>query len=222
MNRPCIAFNLNYCNGGWSKERIGFCGICNDNVRWFNIYENKNRNIWCRHPKCDCEKFFYGEKHLPEDSFTEEFICNECIALRDWKIRVGNDAPQRIRHAKENHLCILTTVRPNMPEYDRIIFAMFLIKKIFRGDDARAGSVEADDYWRLEFRPCEVHLMNFWSVYPDSSKSFGSLFRYFDDDIAIKFLERAVEVKHGTPEEDFAKKFLNHYKILRRRELYEV
>ncbi|MBQ3443578.1 MAG: hypothetical protein IJG33_10080 [Selenomonadaceae bacterium] len=205
MKRPCIAFKLNYCNGGSSSERVGFCGTCQDNIRWFNSYENKARDLWCRHPNCACRRYY------EENSFPEEFICNECTALRDWKFSVGNDKPQRIRHAKENHLCLLTTVRPNMPEYDRVVFALFIIEKIFRGDDEHAGCVEADKHWRLEFRPREVHLMNFWSIYPDSSKSFGGLFRYFDDATAIKFLEQAVEVKRGTPEEDFAKEFFKQY-----------
>ena len=46
------------------------------------------------------------------------------------------------------------------------------------------------------------------------------MFRYFDDATAIKFLERAVEVKRGTPEENFAKEFLKQYQInLRERAL---
>ena len=128
----------------------------------------------------------------------------------------SDGTPRPIRGGQENHLCVLTTVRPNMPESDRIIFAMFIIREIFSGDDENAGYVVADDFWRLEFRPDEVHMMKFWDVYrnpnaPQRIQWGTGLFRYFDDALAVKFLTRAVEVKRGTPEETFAKEFLKHY-----------
>ena len=68
----------------------------------------------------------------------------------------------------------------------------------------------------MEFRPREAKQMKFWDIYqnpnaPNRIQWGSGLFRYFDDATAVKFLERAVEVKRGTPEENFAKEILRHY-----------
>lgn len=93
----------------------------------------------------------------------------------------------------------------------------FLIKKIFVGDNENSGCVYAEDYFRLEFRPNEAAQIKFWDIYQNlnapQKKFWGSgLFRYFDDETAIKFLNRAVEIKRGTPEENFTKEFLTYYR----------
>ena len=212
MNRSCIAFKMNFCDGGATSERVGFDGVCSAENLFRNVREL--RRPWCSNDRCACKKFFGGRNFL-----RGEFVCYENTLLRDWRVAVGENTdgkPRTIRDGQENHLCILTTVRPNMPEFDRIIFAMFIMHEIFSGDDENAGYVEADDFWRLEFRPDEVHMMKFWDVYrnpnaPQRIQWGTGLFRYFDDALAVKFLTRAVEVKRGTPEETFAKEFLKRY-----------
>ncbi|MBR6888229.1 MAG: hypothetical protein IKN16_07250, partial [Selenomonadaceae bacterium] len=141
----------------------------------------------------------------------------ESALLRDWFVEAGADLddgkPRPIRGGEENHLCVLTAKYPIKPKSSRLVFAMFIIHEIFEGDDEDAGYVVADDYWRLEFRPHEAEQINFWDFYQnkDGSTRWSGLFRYFDDATAVKFLERAVEVKRGTPEENFAKEFLRRY-----------
>lgn len=226
MKRPCIAFKMNYCDGGQDNDHIGFYGICSDAIIKYNIETVKR--VWCSNDRCPCKKYFDG-KISPEELENQweekgggDFPCYESALLRDWVAEAGSNADgetsRKIRGAEENHLCVLTTVRPNMPESDRIVFALFIIRKVFEGDDENPGFVAAGDTddWYLEFRPREVHKLKFWDVYQNPNApqriQWGSgLFRYFDDATAVKFLERAVEVKRGTPEEDFAKDFLKHY-----------
>ncbi|MBR1647036.1 MAG: hypothetical protein IJ685_09700 [Selenomonadaceae bacterium] len=224
MKNSCIAFKLNYCDGGQDEDHFGFYGICSDAIIKYNI-ETKKR-AWCSYDDCACKKYFDG-KISPEEletfwspDDTDCYTCYESALLRDWFVEAGTDLddgkPRPIRGGEENHLCVLTTVRPNMPESDRIVFAMFIMHEIFSGNDEESGFVRADDYWRLEFHPSEVHKMKFWDVYrnpraPQRIQWSTGLFRYFDDATAVKFLERSVEVKRGTSEEDFAKEFLKHY-----------
>ena len=219
MKNSCIAFKLNYCNGGRDEDHFGFYGVCSDAVIEYNI--TKVKRAWCSHDDCACKQYFDGKISGEElDSQWEpeingDFVCYDSALLRDWCMYAGANSDGKlrtIRQGEENHLCVLTTVRPNMPGSDRIIFAMFIMHEIFSGDDEHAGFVTADDYWRLEFRPREVHKMKYRDVCTDKSKlwSFG-LFRYFDDATAVKFLEMAVEAKRGTPEESFAKEFLKRY-----------
>lgn len=214
MNRPCVAFKLNFCDGGSSSERVGFCGVCSDENIFYNIRKVKRR--WCSNDRCQCKKFLGGKNFL-----RDEFICYESTLLKDWRVEVGEDfdgTHRKICGGEENHLCVLTTRFPNTSEAERFVFAMFLIKKIFVGDGEHSGCVHADENFRLEFRPNEIAQMKFWDVYQNPNvpqkKFWGAgLFRYFDDATAIKFLKRAAEVKRGTPEENFAEEFLIHYKI---------
>ena len=222
MEERCIAFKLNYCNGGANPEHIGFRGLCSDAVMSYNV--NTAKRGWCSHENNFCKKYLQRKmsreelecKWLVEDAG----FCNESVTLSEkyysWYAEAGwnsDDTPRRIANKDlAGHLCVLTTVYPKMPDSSRFIFAMFRIKDVFDGNDERSDYVEADDYWRLEFRPKEVNQMNFWDIYPSSSKFWGQgLFRYFDDATAIKFLERAVEVKRDTLEKDFAKEFLKQY-----------
>ena len=105
-----------------------------------------------------------------------------------------------------------------MPENSRMIVAMFIIGKIFEGDDEYPGSVESYDNFDycLKFSPNEARKMKFWNVYQNPNAAdriqWGSgLFRYFTDKDAKKFLEMAVEIKRGTDDEEFAEDFLSHY-----------
>ena len=224
MKNSCIAFKMNFCDGGSDEDHFGFYGICSDAIIKYNI--TKVKRAWCSHDECACKQYFDGKISGDElETFWSPddpdcYTCYESALLRDWFVEAGADLddgkPRTIRGGQENHLCVLTTVRPNMPESDRIVFAMFIMHEIFSGDDENAGYVVADDFWRLEFRPREVHMMKFWDVYrnPNSPQKIQwstGLFRYFDDAMAVKFLSLAVEVKRGTPEEIFAKEFLKHY-----------
>ncbi len=222
MSKHCIAFKLNYCNGGANSDCIGFRGICNDALIDYNV--NIAGRGWCSHRDNFCRKYLEGKisreelerKWLDEDSG----FCNESVTLSEkyysWFAEAGwGGNPQHpfriINKDLAGHLCVLTTVYPNMSDLGRFVFAMFVIKGVCDGGDDRPDYVEADDYWRLEFRPNEATQIKFWDTFSGKPPWRQGLFRYFDDATAVKFLERAIEGKRGTPEEDFAKEFLKQY-----------
>lgn len=221
MEGNCIAFKLNYCNGGSNRECIGFQGICSESVMRYNV--NTAKRGWCAHENNFCKQ--YLQRKISREELERRWLvedsgfCNESVTLSEkyysWYAEAGwnsDDTPRRIPNKNlAGHLCVLTTVRPNMPDSSRFVFAIFVIRDIFDGGDYRADYVEADNYWRLEFRPSEVNQMNFWDIYPGEPPWRQGLFRYFDDATAVKFLERAAKVKKGTPEEDFVKEFLKQY-----------
>jgi len=213
-SRPCIAFKMNYCNGGKDSEHVGFNGTCEGEVIDYNA-EIKNIPS-CRVHKEICMQYdlakIFGDEIAMAKWKDEKFFCNESVVLRDWFVTAGknfDNTPRKIRHAKENHLCILTTRRPNMPESDRIIFACFIIEKIFRGDDTESAFIFADKFYRLEFKPRELHLLRFWQIFKNQD-GFDK-FKYFSDSDAVKFLKMIVEIKRGTLEEIFAQEFLDYY-----------
>ena len=213
---------MNYCNGGKNSEHVGFCGICSDSVIKYNI-KIKNRR-WCSNENCACRQYFdekISRDDLEEILHRNFFICYESVALHDWRFYAGLDydgKPRMIRGARIGHLCILTTVEPHMPENSRMIVAMFIIGKIFEGNEDESGFVGANDNFDycLEFSPNEARKMKFWEIYQNPNATgtikWGSgLFRYFSDEDAVKFLRMAVEIKRGTEDENFDKDFLKHY-----------
>lgn len=215
-NRNCIAFKLNYCNGGADDKRIGYLGVCSESVIDYNI--KKAKRVWCKSDICDCKKYIDGEMSYEELENTEP--CWESHLLIDWYASGGAD--ERSRESRPiskiddliGSLCLLTTVKPNDNEENRIVFAMFIIGRTYI-DEYGANFVIADKKYRLEFKPNETYKSKYWEIKKlnkDGSKRWGSgLFRYFDNEEAIKFIKKAVEIKKGTSEENFAKEFLNHY-----------
>lgn len=221
MKNSCIAFKLNYCDGGRDEDHVGFQGLCSYENMYYNVFEARPPRPWCLNRRCDCRKYldeWITWRDLNKKIREGFFPCMDSAALIDWCMAAGSTSDgattKKIRQGKENHLCIFTTREPKTTsDKDRIIFAMFIMHEIFSGDDEHAGYVVADDHWRLEFRPREAAKLKFWDFYQnkDGSTRWSGLFRYFDDATAVKLLEMAVKVKRGTPEESFAKEFLKHY-----------
>ena len=218
--RPCIAFKMNYCDGGKDSEHVGFYGICSDKIIKYNIEKPR---AWCSNEDCACKQYY--DKKISRDELNNQwseevdgaFTCYESAALRDWIFTAGSDdynGGRKIRGAKAGHLCLLTTVAPNMKEEDRFIVAMFIIGGVDETSDGDFVYSKDNFDFCFEFKPTEARQMKFWKVYHNSNGSikWGSgLFRYFSDDDAVTFLKMAVEVKRGTDDEDFAKDFLNYY-----------
>lgn len=213
MEENCIAFKLNYCDGGANQDCIGFRGLCSDKNIFYNVL-NRNRP-WCSHDNNFCKK--YQCKKISREELEQRWkvedsgFCNESVTLLDWYAEAGWNNDDTTRNFSNtdmiNHLCVLTTELPRSASL--IIFAMFIVRDASKGDDKNPGKVCADKYWRLEFRRDEAEKMKFRDACTKPWRR--GLFRYFSDKIAVKFLEMAVDVKRGTDEEDFAREFLRNY-----------
>ena len=207
MKNSCIAFKLNYCDGGRDEDHVGFRGICTPNVMKENI---KAGRPWCSNDDCDCKKSI-SRKNFRRKC---DFPCGESATLINWEARSESGC---IAQNPSGHLCVLTTRKPAALEEERFVFAMFIAHDIFYWENEfgkKFSSVPAEEYFRLEFRLHEAEQIKFWDISPKPPKKLTwgqNWFRYFDDATAVKFLEMAVKVKHGTPEETFAKEFLKHY-----------
>lgn len=207
MKRPCIAFKMNYCDGGRDEDHFGYRGICTPEVMKENI---KAGRPWCSNDDCDCKKCF--DRRIFRRKW--DFPCHESATLTDWEIQATS---RDIAQDPSGHLCVLTTRKPKASENERFVFAMFIVHDIFWWEDEygdERNGVSADEDFRLEFRPTEAEQIKFWKIFPKPLKKLTwgqNWFKYFDDALAVKFLERAVEVKRGTPEENFAKEFLKQY-----------
>ncbi len=213
-----IAFKQNYCDGGSDVNCIGFRGICSEELIEWHIKEKQH--TWCSNESCPCMEYYTGKKTyeaLCQEYEDESSPCTESDLLDTWCGDANyniNGEPRKIRGAAPQRLCVLTTMLPG--EKERLIFAAFMIKEIFEGDDYESGQVYADSEYRIELTPDEAHAVRFWDYYQNESisdsKFWGSgLVRYFDDKTAVRMLKGIVEAKTTVAGKKKARELFDRY-----------
>lgn len=214
--RQNYAFKCNFCDGGATDSQIGFNGKCSDSMIRYNIEEVKR--TWCSHPDCPCRKYYDGkiDRNALDITFrrhaavSEKDICTESSLLKIWTVFPGgNNRPgpmqgtmRRLPGVTPGKLCILTTREPgSKSEKDRLIFAAYIIRECDEGDgDQVAGFAKAAPDLRVTFNLQEARQLRFWSYYQNPRAkdeiTWGSgLFRKFDDELALQFLEAMKSAK---------------------------
>ena len=222
--RENIVFKCNFCDGGRTKENVGYISVCSDEVIYNNIcIENKT---WCSSEDSPCFQYFNNEITREElDSYCEDdgFVCYESQMLRDWKAYAGvvqtgerKGEPMKLQKVQHNSLCVLTTRNPQMIEDDRYIFAVFLVDETYVGDKQEEGYVATRSKYKIKLSPKQAEKMLFWKYYknskqPEKPKWGSGLHRYFDDEIAVQILRDIANIKKNTEDEALAREFLNYF-----------
>ena len=173
QDRYNIVFKCNCCDGGKSHTLMGFNGVCSDKMIRYNIEVEKK--VWCSLKECMCSKYFQRKisRFALESRFNHGgFVCNESKMLRQWKAMAGfkhngvhKGMPMHLANVKTNSLCVLTTREPNTKEDERIIFAVFLIDRVFTGDNSNEGFVSTKSRFKLALSPNEAKKMPFWKYH---------------------------------------------------------
>lgn len=221
-NRRNIAFKINYCDGGQSNDQIGFNGICSDGLIEHNIKKEKYPE--CSHPDAPCYQYLTIDKNREKldalmDLEEGNPVCYESQILRSWKASAGENADgktRKIRSAHLNTLGILTTRLPAKKENERLIFGLFMVDDLFEGSNSTSGYVASQSDYKVHLSLEEAQQMKFWDYYQKdgnkrSAKWGSGLFRYIEDDKSVEILKDLIKLKEGTPEEELAKHFLEHY-----------
>lgn len=219
--RNNIVFKCNFCDGGSSEQSLGFAGVCSDEQIKQNIQVEKK--VWCRDKDCACSRYLKGSLSR-EELDRIGLVCYESQMLAQWKsfsgtVQSGANRGKAVKfsNVQENCLCMLTTRDPgSADEASRYIFAIYLINDAFEGDDENVGYITAHPEYRLMMTPAEARSLLFWNYYanssrPDSIAWNSGLHRYFKDDVGAQVLRAVVELKRGTPDEELAQRFFNHY-----------
>ena len=224
-----IAFKCNYCDGGSSKEIVGYKGVCSDDTIKYNI--NVAKHIWCSQPENMCYKHLQGEASREEvckfyEATKSEFsksVCYESQMLEIWIAGAGitqngdeKGKPMSLKNVRANSLALLTTKLPYAADKDRFIFAVFLISENYKGDNKNEGYVVANSKYRIELSLDEARNLKFWDYYFNPNKPgiiiFGSkLHRYLTDIQAVQALQKICEIKKGASEGKLSKEFLEYY-----------
>lgn len=224
VKRENIAFKCNYCDGGKSREQVGFDGVCSDAIIRNNIHVEKR--TWCSSVDSPCFQYFFGRidrEELECKMAADGFVCYESRMLRDWRASAGiiqnginKGKPMRLNQVQANSLCVLTTRYPGYTENDRFIFAVFLVDETFEGDNKEEGFVSTESEFKINLTPAEASKMLFWKYHtngnkPDEPAWNTGLHRYFDDNEAVQILRDIVNIKRGTKDEQLAVRFLEHF-----------
>lgn len=219
-----IAFKCNYCNGGQTEQSVGFCGVCSRDIIQNNIEVEKR--TWCRQADGFCVQHLNGDlsrEELDAVYDSKGFVCYESKMLRDWQAFAGifrqganTNKPMKLRNVTKDKLCILTTRDPQSSEDARYVFAVFLVDKVFEGDDHREGYVKAHAKYRMELTPMEARSVLFWNYHANKNGSektvwSSGLHRYFEDVPAAQMLRDIAKIKQGTDSEELAQAFYEHF-----------
>lgn len=224
VKKPNIAFKCNYCDGGSSKQHIGYMGACSDKMIHYNI--NVARHSWCSDPNCPCRQYWDGEidgSDLDRICYDGGFTCYESKMLIEWTAFAGTvlqgenkERPKKIKNVQVDSLAVLTTREPYAPEEARFIFGVFLVDAAGEGNDLEEGYVRSDSKYRIELAPEEAAQIRFWNYHsnennPEKPSWSQGLYRYFNDIEAVQMLRDIVEVKRSPAEKKFAEEFLQHF-----------
>lgn len=227
IKRMNIAFKCNYCNGGQTPDRIGFNGVCSDQLINYNI--NTAQHVWCSSPDSPCQQYLSGEisrielEEMMGDTAHPGFVCYESQMLRDWKASAGivqtgerEGKPMRLLKVQPNSLAVLTTRKPYSSDDTRFIFAAFLVDESYEGDALEEGYVTTRSKWKISLTPQQAQKMLFWRYYINKNAPnkmvFGSgLHRYLSDYQAAQILRDITEVKTDPEEQEFAQNFFRHF-----------
>ena len=219
-----IVFKCNYCDGGSNQKRIGFCGACSDEM--MNYHLSVFPHKWCTNEDSLCSQYFDGEITREElDANCEDgaFVCYESQMLREWRAFAGfalqgenKGKPLKLAHVQVNSLAVLTTRFPYAKEKDRFIFAVFLVDDAYEGDNRDEGYVTTTSKYKIELSLEEAQKLKFWMYYlnrnaPDDIAWGQGLHRYIDDIQAAQILNKIVELKTGTSDEELSKEFFEYY-----------
>ncbi|KXL52930.1 hypothetical protein CLNEO_14720 [Anaerotignum neopropionicum] len=222
--RANVAFKCNFCDGGKSKEQIGFYGVCSDKMIYNNI-KIENRT-WCNAEDCPCLEYLKGEITREKlDSYCQDngIVCYESQMLKDWKAFAGvvqngkrKGKAMKLQQVQKNSLCVLTTRTPGTGENERFIFALFLVDDIYEGDEQEEGYVSTTSKYKIKLSPQEAKKMLFWNYHSNGNKPknpawSSGLHRYFTDEEAVQILKAVVEIKKETADSYLAVDFLEYY-----------
>jgi len=223
-DRLNVAFKCNFCDGGQSSERVGFAGICSDDMIRHNIL--REHKVWCSAEECACMSYLRGEisrEELDARSADGGFVCYENQMLLEWRAFAGivqtgenKGRPMKLKHVGPNSLCVLTTREPGDPEEGRYIFAVFLVDDAYEGDGREEGFVGAHPEYRIALPRRIARTLLFWRYHANAKKPeevawSSGLHRYLDDRQAAKILRDIADKKMGEPAGTLATRFFEHY-----------
>ncbi|MDD2574441.1 MAG: malate synthase [Bacillota bacterium] len=116
----------------------------------------------------------------------------------------------------QNSACLLTARDPDMPEKDRYILGVYMVKKAFIGKLCEDGYIPAHTEYRLRLTEQESKRMLFWKYYineryPHKMTWNTGKYRYFNNVWMAQILLDIVSLKSEPQERELAQRFFEHF-----------
>ncbi|MGG1629823.1 malate synthase [Rossellomorea sp. NRS-1567] len=186
--------------------------------------EEKERQRKYQELRVGHEKLMKNHKLHPESQMvyrcdTEEQSCS----FSDWTVSSGEiksgtnkGKPNKPSRLHQNSAVLLTAVDPGMPEKDRRILGVYMVKDNFIGKLCEDGNIPAHSHYRLKLTDEESEQMPFWKYYvneksPQKTTWNTGKYRYFDNSWMAQILRDIVSLKSDTEEQELAQQFLDHF-----------
>ncbi len=216
IDRKNVAYKATYCdgNGNW------FTAPCSSSCRNRNCSKNGGGRFCSTNSVCRRVIDGLSTDKDVYDAFNTSFLCYESRMLLDYKIYAGRDDDGTVRgwSLDNDRLVILTTVKPNQIEEERVIFAIFLINHSYDKDDEEASATSYPDC-RLSLTEEESESMKYWDYAPGEGDNNiiqwkEGLLRYQTDEMCATVLRdvvRIIEKRNDPAQTEYARNFLNKF-----------
>ncbi|MBT2685980.1 malate synthase [Bacillus sp. ISL-37] len=170
------------------------------------------------------EKLMKNHKLHPESQMV--FWCDteeQNSSFSEWKvfsgeIKSGNNKgmPNKPIRLHQNSAVLLTEINSDMPEKDRRILGVYMVKEDFIGKLCEDGYVPAHSKYRLQLTEQESDQMLFWKYYinekfPQKMTWNTGKYRYFDNLWMAQILRDIVSLKSDPEERELAQQFFDHF-----------
>lgn len=174
--------------------------------------------------RLEYEKLMKNHKLHPESQMvfwcdTEEL--NQSFS--EWKVFSGEiksgtnkGKPNKPIRLHQNSAVLLTEIDSSMPEKDRRILGVYMVKEGFIGKLCEDGYIPAHSTYRLQLTEQESEQMLFWKYYvnekhPHKMTWNTGKYRYFDNLWMAQILLDIVSLKSDPKERELAQQFFEHF-----------
>lgn len=179
----------------------------------------KEKQLYLEH-----QKLLKNKKLHPKSQTV--FWCNEeehNQVFREWRVFPGviksgknKGTPRRLSRLRPNSACLLTAREANIPEKDRRIIGVFMVKEDFTGKTSEDGYIPAHPEYRIKLNGEEAEKMPFWKYYinekyPHQMTWNSGKFRYFDNVWMAQILLDIISLKKDPEEKKRALQFFEHF-----------
>lgn len=144
----------------------------------------------------------------------------------DWHIFTGEiksgskkGQPNLLVRMNRNSACLLTERQLDVPEKERSILGVYMVKETFIGRLCEDGYIPAHTDYRLRLSEEESKKMLFWNYYlnekyPDKITWNTGRYRYFENITMAQILRDIASLKRSPDEKELAQRFLKHFCLL--------
>lgn len=181
--------------------------------------QRKNQELRLEHEKLMKSHKLHLESQMVFWCDTEE----QHNAFLEWKvfsgvIKSGNNKgkPNKPSRLHQNSAVLLTALDAKMPEKDRRILGVYMVKEDFFGKLCEDGTVPAHSKYRLQLTEQESDQLLSWGYYvaeksPKKMSWNTGKYRYFDNLWMAQILFEIVSLKSDPKEQELAQQFLQHF-----------